>query len=283
MVLSAICFGSLGLLGKLGSREHLPIPTLLGLRFSLAAGVLAALAVMRGETLRLRRRHALGATLMGLLYVGQASCYFGSLRTVPAAVTSILLYVYPAIVVVLARVLHAEPLTRRRLLAVALAVGGTVLVAGPAPTGSLDAVGVALGLGSAVVYSTYILAGPGLVGGAPAVPVTTWVTATAGIAFLAAGAVSGQLTRPSAGGWAVVGSLALVGTVGGATLFLAGLARVGPGRAAVISTLEPVSTAALAAIGLGETVSAETGAGGLAVLAAAWLAGREAPGTPVRE
>ena len=52
----------------------------------------------------------------------------------------------------------------RRLAALALASGGLALVVAGAGPGALDPLGVALGLGAAVVYSTYILSSEGVAG-----------------------------------------------------------------------------------------------------------------------
>lgn len=267
--MSAVCFGTLGIFGKLAPRAGLTVPTLLALRFGLAAVILGGWLALRGELRVPRARDAGAVVLMGLLYVGQAACFFGSLRTVPAAVTSILLYTYPVVVTVLARVLLGEALTAARMGALAIACLGVLLVVDPFGAGGLDSTGVALGLGSAAVYSTYILCGSVLMRDLPAVPATAGIAATAGVAYAIAGSVSGQLHGFDPTGWATVAGIATIPTVVAASAFLAGLVRVGPSVASTVSTLEPASTAALAAVALGETLSPLRLAGGALVLVAA--------------
>jgi drug/metabolite transporter (DMT)-like permease len=211
---------------------------------------------------------------MGLLYVGQASAFFGSLRTVPAAITSILLYVYPAIVVVLARIVFGETLRRLRLLALFVATVGVVLVVDPRPAGHLDLGGVLLGLTSALVYSIYIIAGGSLLRGAAPLVATAYIATVAGVVFLVAGAFTGQLQGFQPIGWAVIAGIAVIPTVIAATAFVAGLGAVGPTRAAIVSTLEPVTTVALAAVVLGEALTPARIAGGVFVLVAALLVAR---------
>jgi drug/metabolite transporter (DMT)-like permease len=271
VALSAVGFGTLGIFGKLATRHGIGLPTLLGLRFGLAAVVLWALALWRGEVRRLGARRTAGLILMGALYVAQAAAFFGSLRTIPAAITSILLYVYPVLVTLLARVVMAEPLTALRLLALALACTGVLLVVGPSPTGHLDLRGVLLGLTSAVVYSTYILTGGVLLRDVPALYATALITTVGGISYLGFGAVTGGLHVPDGAGWGVVAGIAIVPTLIAASAFLAGLSRVGPTRASIISTLEPATTALLAALLLDEGLSALRLLGGAVVLAAAVL------------
>jgi drug/metabolite transporter (DMT)-like permease len=240
----------------------------------LAAAVLWLLAGVRRDRLWPGRRRVAGLAVMGLLYVGQASAFFGSLRTVPAAITSILLYVYPAIVVVLARIVFAEKLRRLRLLALLVATVGVVLVVDPRPTGHLDLTGVLLGLASALVYSIYIIAGGSLLRGASPLVATAYIASVAGAVFLVAGAFTGQLQTFQPIGWAVVAGIAVVPTVIAATAFVTGLSAVGPTRASIVSTLEPVTTVVLAAVVLGEALTPARIAGGVLVLVAALLVAR---------
>jgi drug/metabolite transporter (DMT)-like permease len=73
----------------------------------------------------------------------------------------------------------------------------------------------------------------------------------------------------TASGWLWLASLAVVSTVGAIALFFAGLRRVGPTAAAILSTLEPVVTVALASAVFGETLGPVQLAGGALVLLAA--------------
>jgi len=61
---------------------------------------------------------------------------------------------------------------------------------------------------------------------------------------------------------------ALVSTVAGICLFFAGLRRVGPAAASILSTLEPVVAVALAFAAFGESLGAAQLAGGALVLLA---------------
>lgn len=241
------------------------------MRFGVAAAALWLLAWARGEVRSLGARRSAGVLFMGVLYVLQAAAYFSSLRTIPAAITSILLYVYPVLVTLLARVVVKEPLTPLRLVALVLASGGVLLVAGPSPAGHLDLAGVLLGLTSAVVYSTYILSGGVLLRDVPAVYATAIIATAGGVCYLAFGAATRQLHGLDAQGWGIVAGIAVVPTLVAASTFLAGLVRVGPTRASIVSTLEPATTALLAALFLGEGLSATRLVGGAVVLGAAVL------------
>lgn len=284
---SAVFFGSLAIYGKLAERLGIPLTELLAVRFGLAGAILWVLALVRRERLWWGRR-SLGLVVMGLLYVGQAATFFSSLRTVPAAVTSILLYLYPVIVMLIAAGFLGERLGRTRVVAVAVAGAGVFAVVNPlAAHGSIAAAGVLLGLGTAVIYAAYILTGRVLLRDMPAVVAAAAIATTAGATLALAGAAGGQLRPLSGTAIALAGSMAVVATAIPVTLLLAGLARVGATRAAIISTLEPATTVLLAGLVLGETLGPVRLAGGALILAAAVIVARNVPASraevPVRE
>ena len=65
-----------------------------------------------------------------------------------------------------------------------------------------------------------------------------------------------------------MGAIAVVSTVAAILCFFAGLARVGPSAASILSTLEPLVTVALAAAAFGESLGAVQQVGGALVLGA---------------
>jgi drug/metabolite transporter (DMT)-like permease len=275
--LSAAFFGSLAIYGKYADRMGIPLTELLAVRFGAAAVILWTLVLFRRERVRWGWRTA-GLVVMGLLYVGQAATYFTSLKTVPAAVTSILLYLYPVVVMLLAAAFLGERLNRVRAVALVLAVVGVFTVVNPLSAhGTIDSAGLLFGLATAAIYATYILVGRALLHDVSSVVATALIATTAGVVLAAAGAVGGQLRALDAGGWALALSMAVVATAIPATMFLAGLARVGATRAAIISTLEPATTVVLAALLLGEDLGPVRLLGGGIVLVAAVIVARNVP------
>jgi drug/metabolite transporter (DMT)-like permease len=273
LVLSALSFGTLPIFGKLAYRAGVNVQSLLALRFLVAGLVLTAVVLVRRRSLP-GRYTLLGLVGLGALgYVGQSAAYFNSLRYVPAAVTSILLYTYPAIVTLLSVPIYGSRLGRARAAALVLALLGSALVA--SPSGGLRWEGVVLGLLSAVVYSAYILTGKRVMEDVDPVTAVTVISLSAGATYLAFTVGTGTLTLPrNPSGWLAVLGLAIIATVIGAGAFLAGLRRTDPGRASLISTLEPVSTTVLAALIFGETLAGGQLVGAALVLAAVVLVSR---------
>jgi len=260
LLASAAGFGAMAIFGKLAYSGGLTVPTLLAVRFSLAAVVLWALVAVRRLSPWVTRRQLAGLLLMGALgYVGQAFSFFTALQTIPAATTGLLLYTYPALVSVLAWLLLKHPFTRASGGALGLASAGCVLVlGGPAALlgqGSLDPAGVAWALAAAIIYSLYIIAGTPITAGVPPLVAATYIISAAAAVFGGAGLATGRLDwRVTPGGWAAVIAIALVCTVLPVAAFVTGLARLGPARASILSTVEPAVTLILAALVLGETI-----------------------------
>src|SRR5439155_10085122 len=82
--------------------------------------------------------------------------------------------------------------------------------------------------------------------------------------------VSGALDLGFDGiGWLWLTCAALVSTVGAVVLFFAGMSRVGPSSAAILSTVEPVVTVSLVFLTFHEALGAVQLLGAAAVLGAA--------------
>ena len=268
MLVSATCFGTLAIFAKFGYRAGFGPEQLLALRFITAAvGMLGVAAVARQNPLALPRR-ALGALLLlGVLYAGQAFTFFFALRTLPASLVELILYSYPALVALVAWALYRRRPPSLHLLAlavsfvgVALLLGGVTLAAGA---------GLLFAIASPIVYTSYILAGDRLMSGVPAISAGALTLTGAALTWTIAASVTGHLQPPpNTVAWALLLGLALIPTMIASTTFLAALPLIGGGKAALLSTWEPVVTVTLAVILLGDRLRPLQLLGGLLVLLA---------------
>src|SRR5215218_9621766 len=93
-LLSAAGFGTLAIFGTLAYDAGMNAPTLLAVRFALAALLLAALVAAR-PGYRLSRRTALtGLALGGVGYALQSTLFFAALERVDASLLTLVLYTY---------------------------------------------------------------------------------------------------------------------------------------------------------------------------------------------
>lgn len=269
---SAVAFGAMAAFGKLAYENGATVGTLLTVRFVLAAALLWALILAgggAGEVRALRTRDVgVALALGGLGYAAQAGCFFAALERIDASLLSLLVYTFPAIVAVAAIALGRERVDGRRLTALGLSFAGLALVVGGAGVGGLDALGAALGLAAAVVYSAYILVGEGIAGRMRPRVLCALVCTGAAVSLTVGSALAGSL-RPgelTLAGWGWLACIAVVCTVASVSLFFAGLARVGATTASILATVEPLVTVLLAFAFFGERLGGVQLAGGVAML-----------------
>ena len=276
VVLSSISFGAMAFFARLAYAEDVTPVSLLFLRFTLASLIMLGIAWMRREPFP-RGRVLLGFALMGGVgYVGQSLSFFTALTMANAGLVALLLYLYPAIVAILSAIFRGERLTGYRIFAVALALVGTAVTVGP----QLDArpLGVVLGISAALIYSVYIMVGTKLLRAAAPIASSAVIMSAAALVFGGLAAVQGVTFPTGLGGWIGIVGVAIVATVIAVTTFLIGLQIIGPTRASVLSTFEPVTTVVLAALLLGEPIGLWTAVGGVLILAGAVMLAR--PGKP---
>lgn len=279
-LLSAACFGAMGVFGKLAFAAGVSPQTLLTVRFALAAILLWAVLLAR-PALRTRLPRSVAAVSHGLSrrlvaiaiglgavgYAAQAGLYFAALQRMDASLLSLVLYSYPLMVAVAAAVSGRERLSGRKVIALTAALGGTLLVLSQAGGSQLDGLGVLLAVGSAVTYTAYILVADTVVQRIPPVVLSALVMSGAAVTTAVWAVLAGGINLDfGTRGWCWLGCIAVVSTVFAMLAFFAGLQRTGPSAAAIISTFEPVVTTALAALVLGEFLTPPQLVGGLLVL-----------------
>lgn len=271
---SAASFGVMPVLTKVVYDDGAEPVGVLAVRFAIAAAVLQVLARTRREARPRGRTFGVLLLLGGVGYVGQALCYFFALERISAGLTSLLLYFYPALVVVLgALVLRTRP-RPVALACVGVATAGTALTVGPLQGGQTT--GVLLGLSAALVYAVYILVSSRVTGVGP-LSTAAWVLTASAVVMGALALATGPRLPSAPTAWLALVGVALIGTVVAVTTFFAALALLGASDTAVISTVEPVVSIAVAGLVLGERLSPLQLAGGAVVLLAVGTLARTRP------
>ena len=275
IVVSAAGFGVMAVFAKLAYRDGVSLSTMLFLRFAIAGTLLAAWGLWRGMRWP-RGRNLLWLLAMGAIaYVGQSFSYFAALQYASAGLVALLLYLYPAIVVVLSALLFKRCIGVGRAWAVAIALVGTALTIG----GDLhsEVPGILLGIAAAFIYSVYILAGEEIMPRVGPLAAATVVMLAAAVVYGLMAFGVGLAVPATTTGWSAILVIALFSTLIAILGFFKGLEKLGAADASTLSTLEPLVTIALAALVLGETVTAMQLAGGTMILAAViYLARRSA-------
>jgi drug/metabolite transporter (DMT)-like permease len=273
IAVSAVSFGLLGVLVKIGYSKGVDPFSTLAFRFAVGAALLVPVALIR------RRPFPRGRTLVLILlfgacgYVAHSLCFFYSLKYASAGLTSLLLYLYPALVALGGAAFFGERLGRGRLAALAVALIGTALAVAPGPGNR--PLGIGLALACAFIYSSYILACSRVGRGEDPLNVATLVVSGAAVIYGAIALAIEAPLPPSPAAWAAVAGIGIFSTAVAIGAFFAAMERIGPTSASIGSTLEPVVTVVLSAIVLHEGLSGLQLAGGTLILVAVvWLATR---------
>ena len=265
IAISATGFGTLAIFGRFLYAAGLDTLTLLFLRFAFSASVLTVILILRREPLP---RGQVLAQLIGmgaLGYAGQSFTYLSAIKYASAGLVALLLYLYPMIVFILSAIFLKEKVTWVKVGALILALIGTGLTVGPAGG---QALGIIYAVASAVIYSVYIIVGTGVMKKVSAMQSSLVIFTSAALVYGTLIAFKGSHFPTTSSGWWSLAGIVILATVIPVVTFLAGLERIGPTNASLLSTLEPVVTVLLAAWLFAERLETITLIGGALILVA---------------
>jgi len=269
-LLAASGFAAVSILTSLATREGLSLSTVLAWRYVLSAVVLVVWVGTQTYPKRMRGNEAM--LWMAVGGGGQALLVYlalSSLAFISAATLAFLFYTYPVWVTLVQTVRGAERLDARRAIALAFSFSGTAVMVGAPATGGAQWRGFALALGAAALYGFYIPAMQWMQKDWPVAVTSAYSKIGAAVCFLLL-SVSDRTFQyaltPSA--WGAIIALTLWSTVLPSVFFLKGLMRLGPVRTAIVSTVEPFLTALLGVAVLGQPLTLNTAAGGVAIITA---------------
>jgi drug/metabolite transporter (DMT)-like permease len=247
----------------------------------------AALALVRPESLRVRRSELpvlLTFGVLGLAFVQWF--YFEAISRLDIGVALLIQYIAPVLVALWARFAYHEPVRRRIWAALALSILGIALLVELWSGLTLDGLGVAAALGSAVTFAVYILSAERAVTRRDPVSLVCYGFLLASIFWAVlqpwtsfpvervdeSVSLLGRLEDLSLPVWLLMGWMVVLGTIVPFALLAAALRHIPASRAAITAMFEPVAATVFAYAWLGESLTAFQLIGALVVLGAILLA-----------
>ncbi|WP_326552759.1 EamA family transporter [Micromonospora sp. NBC_01813] len=284
-----------GTVSKLALRAGLDAPQMTLLRAVGAfIGLLALSVVLRPgvRRLRLHRRELpllIGYGLAGFFLVPML--YFVAIARLPVGIALLFEYTAPLMVALWAWAVQRQQVRPRIWAGLGLSLVGLACVAQVWGGLTLDPIGVAAGLGAAVMLAAYFLIGARGVQDRDALSLTTWAFGASAIAglilrSLTAGLDGWQplLTRTEGGVPVALlcCSVVVFGSIVPYLMITAALRHLPATSVGIVAMIEPVLAAAVAwvVIGAGEALTPVQLAGGALVLAGVALAETARPGGP---
>ena len=202
-------------------------------------------------------------------------CYFTAITMMPLSTAAILLYTSPIWIMLMSVLFFREKLTGRKLLALALAFAGCVLVSGVSGEG-MTLTGLLVGLGSGIGYGLYSILGTVALRRYSPYTVTTYTFAFAALGAWLICRPAEMLAKfaaaPNLPG--LVFFCVLTALVTAVIPFLAytlGLRTVEASRAGILATVEPLVATLIGVAVFSEPLTLLSGLGMLLILAAVVL------------
>jgi drug/metabolite transporter (DMT)-like permease len=276
VLISGVAFSTKAVLVKLAYRHGIDSVSLLALRFGFSAPFFAIAAFggrLRGKRpARISGRDQLSVVGLGVLgYYLASLCDFVGLRYISAGLERLILFIYPTLVVVIETWLFKARLGRRQLLALIITYAGIAL-AFRGELGSDVPRGAAWVFGCALTYALYLLGAGRMVPKLGSQRFTALALLAATVAVLVhALLANARILGLPASAYGIGLVMAVLATVLPAFLLARGIALIGSGPAAIISTVGPVSTILLAYFFLQEPLSLTELAGTVLVVLGATL------------
>ena len=272
-VISSLAFATLGIFAIEGFHDHLTAVTLLVWRFFVAGALLGVWSVLTRQAWPKGRDLVLLIAMGAIAYSTMSWLFLEANADAPVGLVSAVLYTYPALVTALVVALGWERLSPVRWLALAGTFIGTSLVAltgtAGATGGTHPVLGMALSFAAAVMYAAYIAVGSVIISRVSGAVATAIICLSAGGALAIIGGATGTLQPVPPNAWWIVAGLAIVATGLAVLGFFRAISLIGPGRAAILSTVEPVGAAILGWLTLGQTLSVLQAVGILVIMSSA--------------
>lgn len=277
IIASMAIFGTIGVF-----RRYIPLDSSLIALVRGAVGTLFLLAVVLLGKKSLNW-HAIRRKLPLLVLSGATMGFnwillFEAYNHTTVATATLCYYMAPIIVILLSPLLLRQHLTKKKLLCVAAALIGMVLVSGVLEAGGAAGItGILLGLGAAALYATVVLMNQ-FMGDVPAMDKTILQLLSAAAAMLPYVLWTVDFSAQPTDTLALV-MLLVVGVVHTGIaywLYFGAMGKVPAQTAALLSYLDPVIAILLSALVLGEKLTLLTGVGAVLVLGATMIS--EMPG-----
>ena len=253
---------------KLAYAEGVDSTTLMALRMAFSLPIYLAIgahALLQGAASGSSQGEALRrlwprVALLGILgYYGASYLDLWGLTLVTAQFERLILFTYPTLVVVLARIVYGERLTRHALVALLLSYAGVAAVFGHdlRDLGPAVLSGTALVLGACLCFAGYVLFSKPLIDRLGSRLFTCLALSVASLAILLHYVIVHGVDLPQVSPtvlWLVL-LIAVVATVLPSLLIGEAIHRIGPGPTSIVGSIGPVITSLLAVIVLDEAFS----------------------------
>ena len=265
-VLQAVLYSTMGIFGKLLYATGMDSREAVILRFLCSTVLLGAFMLMwRKERLVSRQKTVY---FQAVFYFASAFLYFFAVERMNAGITTVLFYLYPAMVAAINLVVFHERLTASVAVALVLSLMGLVLISGILSGElALDLVGLVFALASALAFAIYtvLIQVTGRTEGSFTVTFTlSWTSLIASCVIFAPSVPTMLSLTPYQ--IAIGCIMALANTILPVVLYIQAVKRIGGTKTSLIGISETPFSLMFAFLILGEVIAPVEGVGILLVI-----------------
>src|SRR5579872_2901324 len=239
-------------------------------RYGIALILMGGVALAMG--LDLRREWRAGAWRIALigasLGAAQTLCFWESIKTLETSVAVLLFYTYPAVTLLIDRLVFKRPVPPIALACVAAILLGAALITAPGlRSGTIDLRGLAWAVPSPLIYSLYLALNARLLRRHPPLIGAGFLYIGMGATFAVAAGIMGLNVPATPATWLLLLAIAIGPSAMTTTLFSYAVPRLGASSYAIVANVELVTVVAIGMLVLGESVTAGRLAGAGLVVA----------------
>jgi drug/metabolite transporter (DMT)-like permease len=275
-LLIAGCATTWGIVGIIVREVDAPAMTIVFARVALAALFLLLALPLVGRR-DLLKRPPWPVLVFGVLLAVHWSLYFQAIKETSVASAVLVTYSAPIFVSLMAPFILRERVPPATIVALVVSVAGIALItlAGGGGGGAeVRPLGIGLAVLAAITYAFLLVLTKRYAADVEPVTLVCWEAMVAAVVLAPAALIGGVVPTGADLGYLVVLGVVLTGGVN--IVFVAALRWVPATTAGILAYMEPVSGAILAAVLLGEELTAPIIIGGLAIVAAGVAVVREA-------
>ncbi|MBN2049183.1 MAG: DMT family transporter [Spirochaetales bacterium] len=272
VIISACAFGTMGIANRFAYNHGADMASLMSMRFLVVTVFYIIYMRLRRLSWRLPFKKALVLVILGLgLYANVVFFFYRAVEFISPAMASLILYTYPAMVGILGHFFLGERLTGRHLISLAVVMAGCGLIVS-GPMDNLAGRGLLYAFCTALFYAVYIIGNRKILSDVHPVVSAAYMGASCAVYFLVFQLLQGSFTYSfDVGGWVAMLVLAFWCTIAGILAFFHGMMILGATKASIVSTFEPLFTALLAWIILGDMIGYLQWIGGICILSGVLL------------
>ena len=252
------------------------IESILFFRYTFAVVLLAAFLILTRQSFRITARQAGVLLALGLLYTSSSIFLFEAYNYIASGLATTLIFLYPvlvAIIMVFLRVVPSWPVW----LSIAATFGGVIIMTQGSGGDSLNPIGIALSLGSALVYALFIV----IINRSKAIAqisntlLTFYSLMVGAIVFLGKiffsdAPISAGIT--TGGDWLNLVGLALLPTIVSTATLAIATRNIGAAKASVLGVFEPITAILIGTLMFGEPLTTNILLGiGIAIVAVTFM------------